>query len=254
VLAFCASAIIGYVLGSLFLRRSAALVDSQNQFLSSVSHELRTPMTSMRMFIEALLDDRLTGRAEREKCLTALQGEMLRLDELVGRLIDLSRIESNRQPYERVPVDVREIVEGSMTALDAIRLNESADIDIDVEPGLRVLGDRAALTQVCVNLLSNAWKHAGDDKRVRFVVRAEGKREVLFSVSDNGPGISVSDRRRIFDMFERGRDAVERGTPGSGIGLAIVQAIVDKHGGRIELDSGPDGGACFRVFLRRVRR
>lgn len=254
VLAFCASSIVGYVLGSMFLHRSATLVDTQNQFLSSVSHELRTPMTSLRMFIEALLDDRLTDREERKKCLTALQHEMLRLDDLVGRLIDLSRIESGRDLNQRVPVDVQEVVDGAMAAFDAIRLHAPGRVTVEVSPGLEVLGDRSALTQVFVNLLSNAWKHSGSDKEIRFVVEAAGDREVAFAVHDNGPGVPAEDRQRIFEMFERGTSALAAGTRGSGVGLAIVKAIVDRHRGRIELHSAPGGGAVFRVLLRRPRR
>lgn len=253
VLAFCASAIAGYVLGSIFLRRSVSLVDTQNQFLSAVSHELRTPMTSMRMFIEALLDDRLTDSADRTRCLTALHSEMVRLDDLVGRLIDLSRIESGRLPHQRQPVAAAEIADAAMTALDAVRLNAPGQVTVAVEPDLQVLGDKVALAQVFGNLLANAWKHGGDAKEITFRVAARGEREVEFAITDNGPGIPAAERQRIFEMFERGRAAIERGTRGSGVGLAIVSAIVKRHRGRIELESGPDGGSTFRVFLRRVR-
>jgi two-component system phosphate regulon sensor histidine kinase PhoR len=252
VLAFCASSIVGYVLGSIFLRRSVSLVDTQNQFLSSVSHELRTPMTSMRMFIEALLDDRLTDAAERNRCLTALQNEIVRLDELVGRLIDLSRVESGRRPYELEPLAVEEIVDAATAAFDAIRLHAPVDLTTDVEAGLQVRGDRAALTQVLVNLLSNAWKHGEEPKQIRIGVRAAGEREVLLSVTDNGPGIPAEDRQRMFEMFERGKTTLRKGTSGSGLGLAIVNAIVERHRGRIELEPAPGGGCSFKVFLRRL--
>ena len=158
VLAFCASAISGYVLGSIFIRRGASLVDVQNEFLSSVSHELRTPMTSMRMFVEALQDDRFTDHEERHKCLGVLQREMVRLNDLVGRLIDLSRIETGQQPFELEQVAVQDIVDDAVAAFDAIRLNAEAsvELELDVQPDLEIVGDKAALTQVCVNLLANA--------------------------------------------------------------------------------------------------
>jgi len=254
VLAFCASSICGYVLGSIFLRRSASLVDRQNEFLSAVSHELRTPMTSMRMFIEALLDDRLTGTEERRKCLSTLQTEIVRLDGLVGRLIDLSRIESGRQPHRPEPIAVQELVDAAMTAFDALRLNEPGDVHVEVEPGLQVLGDRATLTQALVNLLSNAWKHTTGAKKISLTVTGSGDRHVRFVVDDNGPGVPAKDRHLIFEMFERGEDAVKRGTPGSGVGLAIVRAIVKQHGGRIELRQAPQGGSSFHVLLPRPGR
>lgn len=254
VLAFCASSIAGYVLGSIFLRRSASLVDRQNEFLSAVSHELRTPMTSMRMFIEALLDDRLTDTEERRRCLTTLQTEMLRLDELVGRLIDLSRLESGRQDHRPVPIQVQGIVDSALAAFEALRLNEPGEVTVQVEPDLQVLGDRATLTQAFVNLLSNAWKHTDGDKHISLSVTGFGDRYVRFVVDDNGPGIPPDDRHVIFEMFERGKAAVDRGTRGSGVGLAIVRAIVKRHNGRIELGQSPQGGSSFRVLLPRPGR
>ncbi|MBM4063716.1 MAG: hypothetical protein FJ265_21850, partial [Planctomycetes bacterium] len=131
VLAFCASSVVGYVLGSMFLRRSASIVDTQNQFLSAVSHELRTPMTSMRMFLDALLDDRLTDHAERDRCLGSLRTEMMRLDDLVGRLIELSRVDSGRQAFEQLPVGGEEIVDAAMHAFAAIRLDTPADVGVE---------------------------------------------------------------------------------------------------------------------------
>lgn len=251
VLAFCASSVVGYVLVSMSLRRSATLVASQNEFLSAVSHELRTPMTSMRMFLEALLDDRLTDRAERDKCLAALRNEVLRLDDLVGRLIELSRVQSDPRGAKWTPIEVDSIVDAAMQAFAAIRLDAPADVGAEVEPGLMVVGDRAALIQVFVNLLSNAWKHGGESPRIRFVVKAAPKGRVVFEVSDNGPGIPEEDRKRVFGMFERGAAAIRAGVAGSGLGLAIVQTIVARHGGRIELTGGETGGCCFRVVLRR---
>ncbi len=251
VLAFCASSVVCYVLGSMFLRRGASLVDTQNQFLSAVSHELRTPMTSMRMFLEALLDDRLTDRTERRECLVALRSEMMRLDGLVGRLIDLSRVESGRQPFANQSVEASAIVDDTMRAFAAIRLDAPADVTVDVEPDLRVRGDRSALVQVFVNLLANAWKYGGSPPRIRFRVEAAGERRVAFEVSDNGTGIVESERRRVFGMFERGVSALRRGASGSGVGLAVVNAIVRRHRGRVELDSAPEGGCRFRVLLRR---
>ncbi|MFO1076947.1 MAG: HAMP domain-containing sensor histidine kinase [Planctomycetota bacterium] len=251
VLAFCASSVAGYVLGSIFLRRSASLVDTQNQFLSAVSHELRTPITSMRMFLEALLDDRLADRAERDRCLTSLRTETMRLDDLVGRLIELSRVESGRQVFAREPVGADELVEAAMNAFAAIRLDTPADIAVRVEPGLQILGDRAALVQVFVNLLSNAWKYGGEPRRIRFVVETAPGGRVAFQVDDNGPGIPREERSRVFGMFERGAAAVRAGAKGSGLGLAIVRAIVGNHRGRIELGRSPEGGCRFRVLFRR---
>ena len=94
VLAFCATALAGWALGTIFVTRGASLASVQNEFLSSVSHELRTPLTSIRMFIDTLGEGRITDVAEKQRCLAIINQELTRLDGLVGKLIDLSKIES----------------------------------------------------------------------------------------------------------------------------------------------------------------
>jgi len=252
VLAFCASSLTGYILGSIFLRRGAILAKVQSDFLSAVSHELRTPMTSMRMFVEALQDDRLTDPAERIKCLKVLHQEMGRLDDLVGRLIELSRLESGGQPFEMVTTPLQDVVDSAVTAFDAINLHENGELELDVTPNLHVKGNQAALTQVVVNLLSNAWKYTGDRKKITLRATAVNDHEVEVAVLDNGPGIPTEEQKKIFEKFERGTAAIEAGTPGSGLGLAVVEAIVGAHRGRIELKSSPREGSCFSVFIPRT--
>ncbi len=257
VLAFCASSLTGYILGSIFLQRGAQLAKVQSDFLSAVSHELRTPMTSMRMFVEALQNDRLTDPEERTKCLNVLHQEMGRLDELVGRLIELSRIESGSQPFEMVRTPLKDVVASAVTAFDAINLHENGELELelDVTPDLHVIGNQAALTQVLVNLLSNAWKYTGnkEEKKITLKATAASDSEVEVVVSDNGPGIPTEEQKKIFDKFERGAAAIKDGTSGSGLGLAIVQAIVGAHRGRVELQSSPQDGSSFRVFIPRSK-
>ena len=118
VLAFCGTALTGYLFGSYFVTRGANLAKVQNEFLSSVSHELRTPMTSILMFIETLRDDRVTSPQERQRCLAIVHQELTRLDGLVGNLIQLSKIESRRTVLERSPVRVVDVVDDALAALD----------------------------------------------------------------------------------------------------------------------------------------
>ena len=253
VLAFAASAITGFLVGGVFLRRGSALVKVQHDFLSAASHELRTPMTSLRIFVDALLDDRLTDPEERAKCLRVLRQEVDRLDALVGRLIELSRLETERIPYERVPLDIEKIVQESLAAFQARQLIDKAQLNVDVDTGLYIVGDRVALVQVLVNLLSNAWKYSGDDKEILCSAKPSKDKEVELTVRDNGPGIPATEQKRVFEKFWRGRDAIESGTSGSGLGLTIVEAIVKAHRGRIEIRSPAKGGTSFHVFLPRAK-
>jgi two-component system phosphate regulon sensor histidine kinase PhoR len=247
VLAFCAAAVAGFAVGSILMYRGARLVRVQTDFLSSVSHELRTPMTSMRMFVEALLDERLHDPAERERCLRTLHQELVRLDALVGRLIALSRFEAGNAPFAAGPVQLDRVLAEAQTAFAAVHYPEPSRLQVEAVPGLWVHGDHGALVQVLLNLLTNAWKHGQGPIALRAA--PAGAREVVLEVADRGAGIPAGEQRRIFDKFERGSAAVRSGTPGSGLGLAIVQAFVKAHRGRVELDSKPGAGATFRVFL-----
>lgn len=262
LLTFCTSAVVGCAVGWLFLHRGAVLARNQQEFLAAVSHELRTPMTSMRMFVEALEDPRLTDSAERVRCLTKLRSEVDRLDGLLGRLIELSRLESMPKKFGRDLISVDALVETASAAVDQLRAQHGAAIPIDLEvtPGLELMGDRDAIVQTLVNLLGNALKHGGADNHVRLVVVPHGEREIELAVIDRGPGIPVSERATVFEKFRRGRVALESGSQGSGLGLAIVQRVVEAHGGRIELrdartnEDGQGVGCAFHVFLPRVRR
>jgi two-component system, OmpR family, phosphate regulon sensor histidine kinase PhoR len=251
VVAFCASALTGYILGSIFVGRGASLARIQNDYLSAVSHELRTPITSLRMFIETLRSGRVTDPAEREKCLTIMDKEMVRLDGLVAKLHELSRIESGKQVFERTPVTAEAIVTEALSAFEAVSLGRPIAIEKRLEPGLTTVGDRGALAHAVLNLLVNAWKYTGDDKRIVISTAPHNKREVEIAVTDNGPGIPEEERKRIFEPFERGRAAVASRSPGSGLGLAIVRALVRAQGGKVEVQDGPERGSRFRILLPR---
>lgn len=250
VLAFCTSAITGYILGSIFLQRGAVLARVQSDFLSSVSHELRTPLTSMRMFVEMIHDDRVTDPVERARCLQLLQREMQRLEGLVTRLIDLSRIESGRHAFRHEQVAVRDVLDDALGGLAAVTIGDDVAVVSDVDPGLSVVGDRAALAQAVVNLLVNAYKYAGERARIELTARARGK-HIEIVVADNGPGVPRAEQRHIFERFERGTRARAGGRTGSGLGLTIVKAIVDAHKGSVSLRSDSRSGAQFRIVLPR---
>lgn len=254
VLAFCGTALTGYLFGTYFVMRGANVAKLQNEFLSSVSHEVRTPLTSILMFIDTLQEERVTAE-ERKRCLAVIRKELTRLDGLVGSLIQLSKIDSQRAVLERSAVRIDDVVDDALGAFEAMKLGQQVHVRTTLGTDLRILGNRAALAQAVGNLLSNALKFTpamAAEKRIDL--RTEGgPNTVSISVSDNGLGVERDERKTIFETFERGSAAAAGGSPGSGLGLAIVRAVVDAHHGKVEVDSEPGRGTTFRIVLPRYR-
>jgi signal transduction histidine kinase len=247
VITFCTTAISGYILGSIFLGRGASLVQVQNDFLSSVSHELRTPLTAIGLFMASLRDGRLDPK-DQSHVLDLLGGEVARLDVLVGRLIELSRLESGAHVFERKRVEVSDLMRDALAVFDAATLGAPTPVAVDVPPDLALVGDRATLSRAVSNLLVNAWKYTGADKHIAVQARAVGRR-IEIAVSDNGFGIPRDERRAMFEEFSRGKEATRRGTPGVGLGLAFVRAIAQAHRGRVDVTSREGHGSTFRLRL-----
>ena len=250
VLTLCTSGITGYILGSVFVQKGASLARVQNDFVSAVSHELRTPVTSIRLLLEGLRDNRL-GPEDREQAMALLARETERLEVLVGRVLELSRLESGSHAYQRERVEVKPLVEEAVAAFDAVTLEKPTKISTTFEGGLAIIGDRTTLVRALVNLLTNAWKYTGEDKQISIDVRSFG-RWVDITVHDNGIGIPKDEQRTLYEQFNRGRSAVDSGKPGFGLGLAFVRTIVKGNRGKLDLTSRP-GDTSFRVRLRRAR-
>jgi two-component system, OmpR family, phosphate regulon sensor histidine kinase PhoR len=251
VLSFCAMALTGYTIGSVFVTRGASLAAVQNEFLSLVSHELRTPLTSIRLFIDTLREDRVHDPEERRHCLTVIDRELGRLDGLLGKLIELSKLEHGQAMFHREVVKVADVVSDALAVFEALKMDAQVDLQVKVEPNLAVFGDRAALTQAVSNLLANAWKHTPTQGKQIELVAAADPKHVTIAVADNGDGIPRSEQDAIFEKFRRGTLAESRGTPGAGLGLALVRAIVQAHQGKVDVKSNGAHGARFRIILPR---
>jgi signal transduction histidine kinase len=226
------------------LRRLSAL---RADFVSLVSHELRSPMASVIGSARTLEQRwRELSPEQRESFLALIAHETSRLAELIGDVLDTSRIESGTFSYSFEDVDLARLVRDSAAAA------EHGQDEVTVEAVVReplpvVRGDRDRLRQVLVNLIDNAVKYSPPGDRVSVEAEQSDSR-VVIEVRDRGPGISPEHQRLIFEKFGRANVA-EHAKPGTGLGLFIARSIAEAHGGALEVRSAPGRGATFRLSL-----
>jgi two-component system phosphate regulon sensor histidine kinase PhoR len=246
---FYATLAVGVVFTARALYREAKLSRLKTDFVSLVSHELRTPLTSIRMFIEMLSLGRVKDPAQTTEVLSLLARETERLSGLIERVLDWARIESGRKQYRREAVKVDDVIDLALAAFRVQRLDAQLTLVKEIPDDLpRICVDRDAVGGALLNLLQNAFKYTGEDKRIVVRARQEKKR-VVIEVEDNGMGIDPRDRKRIFDRFYRVDNLLTRRTEGSGLGLSIAKRIVDAHGGKISVKSEPGKGSVFGLHL-----
>ena len=232
------------------VNRELEVAQLQADFISTVSHEFRTPLTAMTHLTE-MLQDAAVPVERVPHYYGALHRETQRLQRLVEGLLDFRRFEAGRRAYRMEPMDaeeaVRQAVDSYASRDDTRRLHVSFG-----NAGATIHGDREAVVVAISNLLDNALKYSPADTPVSVQVQPRGAM-LGISVEDRGPGISRGERSRVFRKFVRGAAAQQGNVKGTGIGLAIVQAVVKAHGGRLDLDSVPGQGSRFTVLLPRLR-
>jgi signal transduction histidine kinase len=222
---------------------------ARRQLLADVSHELMTPLTAMRGYIETLsMSELALDAATRERYLRIVTDETHRLERIVGDLLDLSRLEGGGTTMKREPVDVAAVFDRVAARHERDVRDRDISLGMSVEPGAeQVSGDRDRLEQAMQNLAANALRHTPDGGEVSLSAVAATD-QVRITVRDSGTGIAVEHLPLIFDRFYK-IDAARRASGASGLGLSIVKAIVERHGGTITARN--DGGAVFEIVLPR---
>lgn len=233
-------------------RRAHALARQQLEFVAAVSHELRTPVAVIHSAAGNLADGVVGDPTRVKRYGATIQTEARRLGETVERVLQLAGLGSGR-PLPVAPVSAGAVVHDAVqqSAPDALRAGVEVQVDVAADlPAL--IGDASSLRSAVQNLVGNAVKYAGADRWVQVRVTSLGTgdgAEVRIAVEDHGPGLDAEERRKVFEPFYRGREAVANQIQGSGLGLSLVRRIVDAHGGRVELESEPGRGSTFTICL-----
>jgi len=230
--------------------RLTQLDREKDDFLSQVSHEVRTPMTSIRSFAEILLDSKGLDEKRTAHYVRIIHEESIRLTRLLDSILDLSLVEHGEAPLELAPTDPEAALASALRTCEGLAARSGVRLVSQLEArGATVRADADRLSQVFINLISNAIKYnTSADPWVRVTSRATASDyEVL--VEDNGPGILPEERELIFSKFLRGWAHTQTPAAGAGLGLAISGQIMRRHGGTLTLVPGNVPGACFRVTL-----
>ncbi|MFS4583369.1 ATP-binding protein [Phaeobacter sp. C3_T13_0] len=226
----------------------------RRDFVANVSHELRTPLTALMGFIETLRGPARDDAGARERFLKIMQDEANRMNRLVGDLLSLNRVESEERVRPREQLDLGAHLASTLKSLEPVA--DAADVrltlDTTEQPTL-IAGDPDQLQQVFTNLVENAIKYGGDQVTVKLTTRdrdpAVRAAAVRVEVSDNGAGIDPVHLPRLTERFYRVDTHRSREQGGTGLGLAIVKHIINRHRGRMRVESNAAIGTIFTVIL-----
>jgi two-component system, OmpR family, sensor kinase len=215
------------------------------RFVSDASHELRTPIAAVSAYAELYRRGAAAEQADLARVLSGIERESQRMARLVEDLLTLARLDEHvsitRQPVELVGL--------AHEAIETARMvGPGWPVDLAAAEPVEVLGDADALRRVIDNLLSNLRSHTPDGTRATLSVRRDGD-DAIVELADEGPGITESDARTIFERFVRVDPSRARTTGGAGLGLAIVASVTRAHGGHAEAAPRPGGGTIFRIVL-----
>ena len=243
--------ILGAVLSILAVRRflqRVRLTEVRHDFLTTVSHELRTPMTSIRMLIDTLVADPDLQPDRTRAYLEVVSRETLRLGRLVDDYLTFARLERGGMNYDFQPTAPETVVEAAVRSVESRFAAPGCDFRTEIACQLPMIrADASSLTTAVLNLLENAHKYTGADKRILLTVTRSGS-TLCFAVTDNGRGFDPRQRSRIFEKFYR-VEGNGNSVTGAGLGLHIVKSIVEAHGGQVEVETTPGEGSRFAIHI-----
>lgn len=218
----------------------------RTDFVANASHELKTPITAIRGLSESVIDHKSMDRDTMLHFMNRIHSQSIRLSQLVGDLMALSRLEVDFEEKQFTVINVNLLIKNSIKQAEAAIEQKNQELEVNFpDETVYVKGDRQNLSQLIDNLIDNAIKYTPENGHVSVNLSLENNSTMLVEVVDTGIGISPQYQQRIFERFYRVDKARSRSLGGTGLGLAIVKNIAEKHGGTIQLKSLPGRGSTF---------
>lgn len=219
---------------------------SRKELIAGMSHDLKSPLTSIRAYSEALRDGMAATPELRQRYIETVCRKEQEIEGMVNRLFEFSKLDLSELPLDMRAVDAKATVDAVAADYTA-----AADIDTAALAGYTVLADESQLKRIAKNIIDNAVKYSGRE-RVRIAISAEAEGgAVTLRFADDGRGVDDGQLDKLFDVFYRADPARERGTEGSGIGLAVVRKAAEEMGGSAAAEKSPLGGLCICVTLKK---
>lgn len=234
------------------LNNMAESLDEQEkrrrEFISNISHDIRSPLTSMKGFLEAIIDGTIPEE-KKEKYINIVLEETERLTVLANNILDINKLEDMDNQNKNVSFDINELIRRIIISFEARAINKGLDIKISfAEKETFVFADLEKIQRVVYNLIDNAIKFTENEKCIYISTNVKSNK-VFVSIKDEGPGISLEDQKRIFDRFYKADYSRGKDKKGSGLGLSIVKEFILSQGETIELKSELNKGSEFVFSL-----
>lgn len=228
--------------------REAQVERMRSDFVANASHELRTPLTTLSGFIETMQGAASKDEKARSTFLQLMKAQAERMSNLIDDLLSLSRIELDEHVVPSTIVNLGDVAMQAQNLLQSLVQKTGCTLALDLDPMLLVRGDANQLGQVVHNLVENAIKYSGPEKQVTISGKHHGQ-SIVMSIADNGPGIAAHHIPRLTERFYRVNVQDSRTRGGTGLGLAICKHIINRHRGKLQIESELGRGSVFSFHL-----
>lgn len=244
--------IIAYIISSKALRPIKEAMEKQSDLIANASHELKTPLTIISANMDLLKSEPGSKVEDNKESITAINSQIERMQGLIQNMLELSRIEQT--DIEKKELDFSEITFGACLSFEAVFFENGTELLTEINPGIKINGEKAAIERLVIILLDNANKYCGKKGKVGIKLTQDGKKAHL-SVMNTGEAISEEDAKHVFDRFYRTDGAREnKNNQSFGLGLSIAHATVSGHGGTISCHGVEGKGTVFEVILPIIKQ